>query len=44
MLFMAGVGADLGVVAHLLELLHGLHDDVAHARVAEDGHVAPCPN
>lgn len=29
----------LGVISELFELHHGLHDDVAHARVAEDGHI-----
>jgi hypothetical protein len=34
-------GARLGVEALLLQLLHGLHDHVAHAAVAQDGHVTP---
>ena len=29
----------LGVIAHLFQLLDGLHDHVAHAGVAEDGDV-----
>ena len=44
MVFAAWVRLHLRVVAHLLELLYGLHDDIAHAGVAQDGHVLACPH
>lgn len=36
-----GQSACLRVKALLLQLLHGLHDHIAHAAIAQDGHITP---